>query len=104
MTEKKQYSEGVKTEAVRMVIEHGLSLREASRQLTIPKGTLVNWVRRAMTESSKGTASPGAPNMTTMLAENARLRKELNDARMERDILKKATAYFARESLHGTHS
>jgi transposase-like protein len=37
MTEKKQYSEGVKTEAVRMVIEHGLSLREASRQLTIPK-------------------------------------------------------------------
>ena len=104
MTEKKQYSEGVKTEAVRMVIEQGLSLREASRQLTIPKGTLVNWVRRAMNESTTGTASPGAPSMTTMLTENARLRKELNDARMERDILKKATAYFARESLHGTHS
>ena len=38
MTEKKQYSEGAKTEAVRMVIEHGLSLREASRAIDHTQG------------------------------------------------------------------
>ncbi|MDP2815980.1 MAG: transposase [Rectinemataceae bacterium] len=104
MTERKQYSDGVKAEAVRMVVEHGLSLSEASRQLTIPKGTLATWVRHAVEESSSDKDSPGTPNMATMMAENARLHKELQEARMERDILKKATAYFARESLHGTHS
>jgi len=39
-----------------------------------------------------------------MKAENARLRKELAEARMEREILKKATAYFAKAQLPGTHS
>jgi len=42
--------------------------------------------------------------VTDLEAENSRLRKELSETRMERDILKKATAYFARESLPGTRS
>jgi transposase len=46
----------------------------------------------------------GAQSAVELAAENKRLRKELAEARMERDILKKATAYFARASLPGTHS
>ena len=42
--------------------------------------------------------------MAELSNENSRLRKELNEARMEREILKKATAYFAKESLPGTRS
>jgi transposase len=48
--------------------------------------------------------APGARSAAELAIENARLRKELAEARMERDILKKATAYFARESLPGTRS
>ena len=49
-------------------------------------------------------ATPGARTVSELEAENSRLRKELAEARQERDILKKATAYFARESLPGTRS
>ncbi len=81
-----------------MVIERGLSPSEVGRQLTIPTGTVVTWVRRAVKESSTGTASPGASSMATMLVENAQVRRELNEARMERDILKKR-----RRTLQGSH-
>jgi len=43
-------------------------------------------------------------SVSELEAENARLRKELSEARLERDILKKATAYFAKESLQSTRS
>jgi transposase len=46
--------------------------------------------------------APGGRTVTKLEAENARLRKELAEARQERDIVKKAAAYFARESLPGT--
>ncbi len=48
--------------------------------------------------------SPGEQSVGELSAENARLRKELAEARMEREILEKATAYFAKESLPGTRS
>jgi transposase-like protein len=51
-----------------------------------------------------GSGKPGERSMAELTAENARLRKELAEARMEREILKKATAYFAKESLPGTRS
>jgi transposase len=70
--------------------------------LAIPKGTLANWV--AASKASAGPLAPGARSAAELAIENARLRKELAEARMERDILKKATAYFARESLPGTRS
>ncbi len=102
MKENRSYSEELKAEAVKMVIEQGLSREEAARQLMIPKGTIGNWL--AIAKLGKIPALPGERSNAELIAENNRLRKELAEARMEREILKKATAYFAKESLPGTRS
>ena len=102
MKQKQSYSPEFRAEAVKLVLEQGLSLEEAAKRLLIPKGTVGNWV--AAVKSGKQPAVPGARSTSELEAEVAKLRKELAEARMERDILKKATAYFARESLPGTRS
>jgi transposase len=99
---KRTYSDELKSEAVKMVNEQGLSQQEAGRRLSIPKGTLANWV--AASKSGSSRSHPGDLSVAELTAENQRLRKELNEARMEREILKKAAAYFAKESLPGTRS
>jgi transposase len=81
-------------------LDQGLSEREAAKRLSMPKGTLSNWVRDA--KGGKAVAAPGARSVPELEAEVSKLRKDLAEARMERDILKKATAYFAKESLQGT--
>ncbi len=98
----KTYTPEFRSEAVKRVLEQGLRPEEAAHRLGIPKGTLAGWMAAA--KSSKTPAAPGARSAGELEVENARLRKELVEARMERDILKKVTAYFARESLPGTRS
>ena len=100
MTTRKTYPIEFRSEAVKLVLEQGLSQGEAARQLGLPKGTVANWVMAAKTGGEK--PAPGARTVAELEAENTRLRKELAEARLERDIVKKATAYFARESLPGT--
>ena len=102
MKKQQRYTPEFRSEAVKLVTEQGLSQEEAAKRLAIPKGTIGNWVAAA--KGSNGAAVPGARSVRELEAENAKLRKELAEARMERDILKKATAYFARESLPGTRS
>ena len=85
-----------------MVIEQGLTQEETGRRLSIPKGNIGNWVGAAKAALRKG--NPGEQSVAELAAENVRLRKELAEARMEREILKKATAYFAKESQPGTSS
>jgi transposase len=102
MRELRKYSAEMKAEAVKMVLEQGLTQQETSRRLSIPKGSIGNWVAAARASGAVG--EPGEPSVGEMAAENARLRKELAEARMEREILGKATAYFAKESLPGTRS
>ena len=97
-----RYTPEFRAEAVKLVTEQGLSQETAAQRLAIAKGTLANWVAAA--KASARPSVPGARFAAELEAENARLRKELAEARMERDILKKATAYFARESLPGTRS
>ncbi len=88
-------------EAVRLVLEQGLGQAEAARRLGIAKGTLSNWVVAA--KGGKDTSAiPGARSVAELEAEVARLRKALAQANMERDIIKKAAAYFAQESLPST--
>ena len=99
---KRSYSDELKSEAVKMVNEQGLSQEEAGRRLSIPKGTIANWV--AASKRRDGRSRPGDPSVGEPAAENQRRRKELHEARMEREILKKAAAYFAKESLPGTRS
>lgn len=102
MKKQHRYTPEFRAEAVKLVTEQGLSQDEAAKRLGIPKGTIGNWVAAA--KGSSRASVPGARSATELEAENAKLRKELAEARMERDILKKATAYFARESLPGTRS
>jgi len=101
MERRQDYTREFKAEAVKLVLEQGLSLAESAKRLSVPKGTLTNWVY-----SAKGGAAsaPGTRTVAELEAEVARLRKELAEARLERDIIKKAHAYFARESLQGTRS
>lgn len=100
MTIRKTHSIEFRTEAVKLVLEQGLTQAEAARRLGISKGTLANWVVAAKAGGEK--PAPGGRSVSELEAENVRLRKELAEARQERDILKKATAYFARESLPNT--
>ena len=102
MKKQQNYTPEFRAEAVKLVTEQGLSQPAAAKRLSIPKGTLANWV--AASKASDLPSAPGKRSAAELEIENARLRKELAEARMERDILKKATAYFARESLPGTRS
>lgn len=100
MGERQHYSPEFKAEAVRMVQESQLTPHAVAKQLGIPAGTLGRWLPKldsaAPVEPSASEESPEA--------ELRRLRREVAELKMERDILKKATAYFARESLPGTRS
>ena len=97
------YTPEFRAEAVKLVLAQGLTLEQAAQRIAMPKGTLANWVSAAKRGDGKA-AAPGSPSVSELEAENARLRKELAETRMERDVVKKAAAYFARESLPGTRS
>jgi transposase len=88
------YTLEYKLEAVRLV-EGGQSKAATAKMLGIPGQTLDNWVRQA--GEGKLTGAGGKPVSAEQM-ELARLRAELARVKMERDILKKATAYFAKES------
>lgn len=103
MKHSRKYTPELREEAVKLVLAQGLTLEDAALRLSIPKGTLGNWVTAAK-RGSAPKAAPGSRSVPELEAEVAKLRKELAEARMERDIVKKAAAYFARESLPGTRS
>jgi len=65
---KRSYSDELKSEAVKMVNEQGLSQEQAGRRLSIPKGTIANWV--AAVKSRSGRSCPGGPSVAELAAEN----------------------------------
>ncbi len=95
-TEKKKYTPEFKMDAVRLVTEQGYKTTEAARNLGIHPGVLNRWKKEMALEG--GNAFPGKGRLTPEKEELQRLRKENQRLRMERDILKKATAFFAKES------
>ena len=90
-----RYTVEFKLEAVRLV-KSGQEASVTARVLGVPKQTLSNWVRLADKGVLQGA---GERPVSAEQMELAGLRAELARVKMERDILKKATAYFARESL-----
>ena len=90
------YTEEFKREAVRLVSEQGLTWAEASKKLDVATKSLRTW--REQFERGELKASLGAAKLTADQQRIRELERELAIARMERDILKKATAYFAKES------
>jgi transposase len=97
------YTKEFREQAVRLVIEQDLTIPEAAKRLSMSGQTLSNWVFKARHGKLAGIDEHRRP-VTDLEAENSRLKRDLAEARMERDILKKATAYFAKASLPGTHS
>ena len=95
MTKSKRgrYTLEFKQEAVRLV-ESGQSQAAVTRSLGVVEQTLGNWVREHRAGTLKGAS--GKPQVTAEQMENSRLRAELARVTMERDILGKATAYFAK--------
>ena len=97
-----QYTQEFKLEAVRLV-KTGQSVGMTAKVLGIPKASLGNWVRRSAGGQLQGAGSADkAANVSPEQMEIARLRAEVARLRMERDIAKKAAAYFAQDTLRGT--
>jgi transposase len=88
----KQYTEEFKREAVRILLASGIGTEAVAKDLGIGKSTLGKWRQVFQSEEMPG----GSP--TNLPQEIARLRRENELLRQERDLLKKATAFFARET------
>ncbi len=96
-----RYTREFRGEAVKLVTEEGLSLPESARRLSLPPSTLANWIKQ-FKAGRLGDVGKTYRSLTEIEMELAKVKKENAELRMERDILKKAAAYFARESLPGT--
>lgn len=96
-----QYTKEFREEAVKLVIEEKLSTYEAARRLQLPPNTLDNWLRKYRT-GKLGEVGQNYRPLTEAEMELSRLRRENAELKMERDFLKKAAAYFAKESRPGT--
>ena len=94
---RRQFSREFKLEAIRLVKERGVSVAQASRDLDIGENVLRRWIKEA--SADPGQAFPGQGQLKPEQLEIDRLRREVAKLKAERDILKKAAAYFARESL-----
>ena len=84
-----------KHESVRLVLERGVKVGQAAQDLGLHENVLRKWVRDA--QSNGSAAFPGRGRQRPDDAEVSRLRRELARTKTERDILKKAIAYFAKE-------
>jgi transposase len=95
------YTKELREEAVKLVRESGFSIPEVGRRLSVATSTIRYWVKADKEGKLKEVGKQQKP-LTEIEMELARVKRELAEVRMERDILKKAAAYFAKESLPGT--
>ena len=94
MTKQRRFTKDFEDEAVRLALTSGRTQREIAEDLGVGLSTLVRWTGRSRDRAAEGT---GGPAETDTAAELKRLRRENEILRQERDILKRATAFFARE-------
>jgi transposase len=90
-TERKQYSAEFKREAVRLVTEKGLSVAQAARDLGLNENLLGRWKKQLEANGERAFPGQGQPQDEEL----ARLRREVEVLRQERDILKKAVGIFS---------
>jgi transposase len=94
--ERRKFTREFKLEAVRLIKDRGVSYVQASEDLGVHTSQLRDWVKKFADDPDY--AFPGQGKMKPEQLEIARLRREVNRLKAERDILKKAAAYFAKES------
>ena len=98
---KGRYTREFRQEAVKLVVEEKIACRKAALQLSLAPSTLSYWVK-TYKAGKLGEIGKARKPLTELEMELAWTKKELAEVKMERDILKTAAAYFARESLPGT--
>jgi transposase-like protein len=92
---RRKFTAQFKADAVRLVTTGSKSIAEVTKQFDLTETSLRAWVKQAETDAGRGT--PGELT-TAERAELVELRKRVKRVEMERDILKKATAFFAKEN------
>lgn len=92
---KREYSTEFRERTIKMVINSDKSTAQIAKDLGLKSSTLYSW----MSNAKSGNVEDNGKNNEQLFDELKRLKKELVDVKEQRDILKKATAYFARESL-----
>ena len=88
---KKQISEAVKQEAVKLVEEHGVKIGQVCKELGVSRSSVDKWLRAYRTSASNGVSIDEKAELKRLRAENRRLK-------LEAELLKKATVYFAKHS------
>lgn len=94
--ERRKFTREFKLEAMRLIKERGVSYVQAAHDLGVHQSVLRNWVKAFADDPQY--AFPGQGQMKPEQLEIARLKREVTKLKAERDILKKAAAYFAKES------
>ena len=89
---RRKFTDEFKSETVKLIRESGRSVGSAAKELDLTETAVRNWVKRAESSGSTETLSPDER------AELRRLRKENQELRMEKEILRKATVFFAKEN------
>lgn len=98
MSSRRSFSQEFKADAVGQVLQAGKSIAEVCQALDLTDSLLRKWVERFKSRASAQDAFPGHGRLPTQEDELRRLRRENAQLRDERDILKKAAAYFAKHS------
>ncbi len=96
MTTRKQYTKEFKLDAISLVLEQGYKQAEAARSLGINVNMLSRWVKEH--QHDEGQAFRGNGKLTPEQEEIRQLRSQVKRLEMEKDILKKATVFFAKET------
>lgn len=91
------YSAEFREQAVRLHEEEGLTVPEVAKRLSLPRGTLKNWIH-ASRQGKLGEVGKHQKPLTELELELSRVKRELVETKMERDFLKKCTTYFAKVS------
>lgn len=91
---KQEYTTEFRERAVKMVISSDKSIAQIAKDLGLKSSTLYTWMNKA----KLGNVEENSQNNEQLFEELKRLKKELAEVKEQRDILKKATAYFAKES------
>lgn len=93
--ERRSFNREFKVEAVRLIRDRGVSVAQAARDLDVHENLLRKWVKQLADDPLE--AFPGHGKMKAAEAEIAQLKREVQKLKAERDILKKAAAYFAKD-------
>jgi transposase len=91
---RRSFTDEFKAGAVRLVLDEGKTVSQVGRDLDVSQSVVGNWVKQARADRSNGKTGL----TTEERGELVKLRREVRELRLQRDILKKAAAFFARES------